>query len=76
MLVVKVSLNTCSMNATVEIYAGFRIKLLQRLKKNMDCELSEVNWICLFFFLKKKVSPVGKEDGAGKTRVLASEAKV
>lgn len=42
----------------------------------MDCELSEVNWICPYFFFKKKKSPVGKEDGAGKTRVLASEAEV
>lgn len=64
MLGVKVSLNTCSMKATVEIYAVFWIKLLQRLKKkkkkNMDCELSEVNWICPYFFFKKKKKSCGE----------------
>lgn len=80
MLGVKVSLNTCSMKATVEIYAVFWIKLLQRLKKKKKkiWTVNFLKWIgfVLIFFLKKKKSPVGKEDGAGKTRVLASEAEV
>lgn len=60
MLGVKVSLNTCSMKATVEIYAVFWIKLLQRLKKKKKkyglwTFWSELDLSLFFFFFKKKV---------------------